>query len=72
VMDKYAYASTSPIYLTVSGKRAYSKADAAYFQAWIKRTMEITEKYPDWDSEEEKELVMGRLKLAWEFYGDLR
>ena len=50
VMDKYAYATTSPVYVTVGGKRAYAKADAEYFQAWIGRTMEITEKYPDWNS----------------------
>ena len=72
VMDKYAYATTSPVYVTVGGKRAYSKTDAEYFQAWIKRTMEITEKYPDWNSVEEKELVMGRLKKAWEIYGGLK
>ena len=72
VMDKYAYATTSPVYVTVDGKRAYSKADADYFQAWIQRTMEITEKYPDWNSAEEKELVMGRLKKAWEIYGGMK
>ncbi len=71
LMDKYAYATTSPVYVTVGGKRAYAKADADYFQAWIGRTIEVTEKYPDWNSAEEKVLVMGRLKKAWEIYGGL-
>ncbi len=72
VMDNYAYATTSPVYVTVGGKRAYAKADAEYFAAWIGRTMEITEKYPDWNSAEEKALVMGRLKKAWEIYSALK
>ncbi len=72
VMDKYAYATTSPVYVTVGGKRAFAKTDAEYFRAWIERTLEITEKYPDWNSKEEKELVMGRLKKAAEIYGGMR
>ena len=68
VMDNYAYATTSPVYVTVGEKRAFAKADAEYFAAWIGRTMEITEKYPDWNSAAEKESVMGRLKKAKEIY----
>jgi len=64
VMDKYAYATTSPVYVTIGGKRAYTKKDAEYFMAWIGRTMEITAQYPDWNSPEEKELVMKRLREA--------
>ena len=50
VLDKYAYATTSPVYVTVAGKRAFSKEDANYFKAWIDRTIEITDQYPDWNS----------------------
>ncbi len=64
VMDEYAYATTSPVYVTLGGKRAYSRADAEYFAAWIGRTLEITAEYPDWNSAEEKELVLGRLREA--------
>jgi TolB protein len=71
VMDNYEYATTSPVYVTVGGKRAYSKADAEYFEAWINRTMEITESYPDWNSTEEKELVMTRLRMAQDVYHKL-
>src|SRR5208282_4291461 len=55
VMDNYVYATTSPVYVTIGGKRAYSKEDADYFKAWIDRTIEITDKYPDWNSAEEKQ-----------------
>jgi TolB protein len=72
VMDNYAYATTSPVYVTVGGKRAYSKKDAEYFEAWIDRTIEITDKYPDWNSSEEKAHVMKRLQQARDVYEHLQ
>jgi TolB protein len=71
VMDNYAYATTSPVYVTLGGKRAYSKKDAEYFEAWIDRTIEITEKYPDWNSADEKAQVMKRLHEARAVYQTL-
>ncbi|MGA3178009.1 MAG: CehA/McbA family metallohydrolase [Candidatus Acidiferrum sp.] len=68
VLDNYAYATTSPVYVTIGGKRAYSREDAAYFKAWIDRTIEVTEKYPDWNSAAEKDLVMKRLREARAVY----
>ena len=68
VMDNYAYATTSPVYVTIAGKRAYSREDAEYFKAWIDRTIEVTEKYPDWNSAAEKDLVMKRLREARAVY----
>ncbi len=72
VMDKYAYATTSPIYVTIGGKRAYSKEDAEYFKAWIDRTIEVTEKYPDWNSPGEKQDVMKKLRDARAVYEGMR
>jgi TolB protein len=72
VMDNYAYATTSPVYVTIAGKRAYSKADAEYFEAWIDRTIEITEEYPDWNSAEEKQGVMKRLREARAVYEGMK
>ena len=72
VMDKYAYATTSPIYVTVDGKKSRSPQDARYFAAWIDRTIEATTTYPDWNSEAEKERVLGRLKEAKEIYQALQ
>jgi TolB protein len=71
VLDKYAYATTSPVYVTIAGKRAYSKEDAEYFKAWIDRTIEVTEKYPDWNSAEEKAYVMKKLREARAVYEGL-
>ena len=72
VMDHYAYATTSPIYVTVDGKKSRSPQDARYFAAWIDRTIEATTTYPDWNSEAEKERVLGRLKEAKEIYQALQ
>ncbi|HEV2102333.1 MAG TPA: CehA/McbA family metallohydrolase [Candidatus Acidoferrum sp.] len=71
VMDNYSYATTSPVYITIAGKRAYSKKDAEYFQAWIDRTIEITSRYPDWNSPAEKEYVLKRLREARTVYEQL-
>jgi TolB protein len=68
VMDNYTYATTSPVYVTIAGKRPYSKEDADYFIAWIDRTIEITDKYPDWNSIEEKQGVMKKLHDARAVY----
>lgn len=61
VLDNYVYATTSPVYVTVEGKAPTSPEDAKYFAAWIDRTINITSHYPDWNSPEEKELVMKKL-----------
>jgi len=72
VMDKYAYATTSPVYVTIGGKRAYAREDAEYFKAWIDRTIEITNAYPDWNSSDEKQRVMSKLREARAVYDSLK
>ncbi len=71
VLDNYAYATTSPIYVTVAGKKPRSPEDARYFAAWIARTIEITSAYPDWNSPQEKELVLNRLRGAMAIYQEM-
>ena len=71
VMDNYTYATTSPVYVQIAGKRAYSEEDSHYFIAWINRTIEITEKYPAWNSAAEKQLVLKRLQDARTVYEKL-
>jgi hypothetical protein len=72
VMDNYAYATTSPIYINVAGAKPRSPEDAKYFAAWIARTTEITEKYPDWNSSHEKQTVLQRLRDAQDIYKKLQ
>jgi hypothetical protein len=61
VLDKYVYATTSPIYVTIAGKAPRSTEDAKYFAAWVGRTIDATSNYPDWNSPAEKEYVLRRL-----------
>jgi len=71
-MDNYAYATTSPVYVSIGGNRAYSKEDAEYFEAWIDRTIEVTDGYPDWNSPEEKQRVMKKLQEARAVYEGMK
>jgi hypothetical protein len=72
VMDNHAYATTSPVYVTIGGKRAYAKEDADYFKAWIDRMIEVTDQYPDWNSAEEKAGVMKNLREARAVYEGMK
>jgi TolB protein len=60
------------VYVMIGGKRAYSTEDAEYFEAWIDRTIEATEAYPDWNSAEEKKVVMRKLREARKIYEDMK
>jgi hypothetical protein len=64
VLDTYVYATTSPIYVTLAGRKPRSPEDARYFAAWIDRMSETTSAYPDWNSPAEKLSVLERLTQA--------
>jgi len=64
VLDTYVYATTSPIYATVGGRKPRSPDDARYFAAWIDRVTEATAAYPDWNNAAEKRAVLERLQQA--------
>ena len=72
VLDHYAYATTSPVYVTVGGAKPRSPEDARYFAAWIARTIELTSAYPDWNSPAEKQLVLERLGEAKGVYESMQ
>jgi TolB protein len=71
VLDNYVYATTSPIYVSVGGKKPLSPEDAKYFVAWIDRVAEATAAYPDWNSADEKKYVLGRIAEARGIYLEL-
>jgi hypothetical protein len=72
VLDNYAYATTSPIYVTIGGKPPRSTEDARYFVAWIERVEDATSHYPDWNSPAEKEGVLRELTQAKAVFEKLR
>jgi TolB protein len=72
ILDNYVYATTSPIYVTVAGKKPTSREDAEYFVARMERTMAMAAGYAYWNSDSEKEVVLKRLKAAREIYEGMR
>jgi hypothetical protein len=72
VLDNYAYATTSPIYVTIEGKRPRSPEDAQYFSAWIDSVTESTSRYRDWNTPEEKEHILQRLREAKQIFEVMR
>jgi Tol biopolymer transport system component len=64
VLDTYVYATTSPIYVTIAGRKPRSPDDARYFAAWVDRMTEATSAYPDWNNAAERRSVLERLAQA--------
>ena len=71
VLDLYPYATTSPIYITVSGSNPHPTEDAAYFIAWIDQLIAGAQANQDWNSEAEKLAVLDQLSRARKVYEKL-
>ena len=72
ILDNYVYGTTSPIYVTVDGKKPASREDAEYFVTWMDRTMSMASKYGYWNSDAEKEFALKRLGEAKKVYEALQ
>lgn len=72
ILDHYPYATTSPVYITIAGKRPVSTEDARYFEAWVDQSIEVTNAYPDWNSPEEKARVLARLREGKAIFSGMR
>lgn len=68
VLDNYVYATTSPVYVSLAGRRERSPEDAKFFVAWIDRMIATTSRYPDWNSAAEKQGVLEQLRRAQEIF----
>jgi hypothetical protein len=68
VLDLYPYATTSPIYVKVDGSVPKPAEDAAYFVAWIDRTIEDARSNRDWNTDAEKTSVLKLLEQARTVY----
>jgi len=58
ILDLYPYATTSPVYLSVTGAPLHSPADAAYFVAWVDRLIAAVRTSTSWNNESEKQAVL--------------
>jgi len=68
ILDLYPYATTSPVYVSVAGAPVRNAADAAYFAAWVNRLIAAARGNTSWNTEAEKESVLGMLREAREKY----
>ena len=64
ILDLYPYATTSPVYVSVMGTAVHDTAAAAYFVAWIDRLIAAARSNTSWNTEAERESVMGMLQEA--------
>ncbi len=71
ILDLYPYATTSPVYVSVAGSNLHSPGDAAYFAAWIDRLIAAAEKNSSWNTDAEKQAVLGLLQQARQKYEGL-
>jgi len=68
VLDLYPYATTSPIYVTVTGSKPKPTDDVAYFIAWIDQLIESAKTNQDWNTVAEKNAVLRMLGSARKIY----
>ncbi|MDT8319045.1 MAG: CehA/McbA family metallohydrolase [Xanthomonadales bacterium] len=66
VLDIYPYATTNPVYVTVGGEAPRSPADAAYFLAWADRVRAAADAHADYNTAQEKDIVLGHIAAARE------
>jgi len=68
ILDLYPYATTSPVYVRVTGAPLHSPSDAAYFVAWVDRLIAAARSNPSWNTEAEKQSVLDLLGEARKEY----
>jgi hypothetical protein len=68
ILDLYPYATTSPVYVSVAGAPVRSPEDAAYFVAWVDRLIAAARGNANWNTEAEKQGVLGLLEEARKKY----
>ena len=71
VLDIYPYATTSPVYLDLPGGLAPDPAAAAYFAAWLDRTIADAEARTDYRNTGEREAVLAYLRKARDHFSDM-
>jgi hypothetical protein len=71
VLDLYPYATTSPVYIDLPGGAPPAPADAAYFAAWLNRTIEDASSRTDYRTPAEREAIVDYLSKARDHFRSL-
>jgi TolB protein len=72
VLDDYIYATTSPIYVSMTGSTSKPADDDAYFIAWIDRLAEAAKANQNWNTTAERVSVLQMLDQARQVYVNLQ
>jgi len=64
VLDRYPFASTSPVYVSVGNAPVRSPGDAEFFVRWIDRLDEAAQAHQSWNTAAEREHVLRLLAEA--------
>jgi len=64
ILDIYPFATTSPVYLVVGNRAQRSSVDILFFMKWLDRLTAEAEKYPEYATPAEKELVLEKIRAA--------
>ena len=64
LMDIYPYASTNPVWIEIGDAPVRSPRDAAYFVAWLERTIADVAARDDFNTAREKEATLAYLRSA--------
>ncbi len=64
LFDRYAYATTSAITIDVAGSERGCASSADYFLAWLDRIRESAAAHPDYNTAEERRIVLDNIDAA--------
>jgi TolB protein len=71
ILDLYPYATTSPVYVSMTGSTVQNPADASYFMAWIDRLTAAARSNSSWNTGTEKQSVLSMLQAARDKYAGM-
>ncbi|MBI1732938.1 MAG: CehA/McbA family metallohydrolase [Gammaproteobacteria bacterium] len=71
LFDLYPYATTGAVWLEQPGAPAGVRCDSGYFLAWLDRVQAIVKNYPDYNTDEERELLLKNISSARAVYEKL-
>ena len=68
INDRFPFATTNPVWVSVGGRAVRSRESARYFIRWIDKLATMAESHPGWRSDQEKAHVLGQFRQAREVY----
>jgi hypothetical protein len=71
VLDIYPYATTSPVYLDLPGGMPADPEDAAYFVAWLDRTIADAQARGDYRNAGERNSIIAYLRKARDHFASM-